>query len=77
MPVTSRHLRPARRLPDGRYRVDVSFSDGTLAPGPRVRAFQSESQLFVETGETVTVASVADPETGEIVEAELTIEAVR
>lgn len=70
----------ARRVADGRYRLDLSFSDGVLAPGsdgPRVRAFQSESQLFVQEGETVTVASAVDPETGEVVEAELTLAGVR
>lgn len=70
----------ARRAPDGRYRLDVSFSDGVLAPGkaaPRVRTFQSDSQLFVQDGETVTVASAVDPETGETVEAELTLDGVR
>jgi len=70
----------ARRLADGRYRLDLSFSDGVLAPGkdtPRIRTFQSESQLFVQEGETVTVASAVDPESGEAVEAELTLEGVR
>jgi hypothetical protein len=71
----------ARRVPDGRYRLDLSFSDGVLAAGkdssPQVRTFQSESLLFVQEGETVTTASAVDPETGEVVEAEVTVEAVR
>ena len=69
----------AQRVPDGRYRLDLSFSDGVLAAGkgsPIIRAFQSETQLFVQDGETLTVASSADPQTGEVVEAEVTVERV-
>jgi hypothetical protein len=70
----------ARRVPDGRYRLDVSFSDGALSAGrdlsPQVRTFESESQLFVHGGETVTVASAVDPDTGENLEAEVTVERV-
>jgi hypothetical protein len=69
----------AHRMPDGRYRLDVSFSDGVLSAGkdaPIVRSFQSESQLFVQEGEAVTAASAVDPQTGEIVEAEVTVERV-
>ncbi|HUL75624.1 MAG TPA: hypothetical protein VL691_00040 [Vicinamibacteria bacterium] len=70
----------ARRATDGRYRLDLSFSDGTISMGPRspaVRAFECESQLFLQEGETVTIASAVDPRTGEVVEAELTLEGVR
>jgi len=69
----------AHRAPDGRLRVGLSFSDGALAPGeasPRLRAFESESQFLVSLGEAVTVASAVDPETGESVDAELTLEAL-
>ena len=70
----------ASRIADGRYSLAVRFSDGVLAEGkdgPRIRHFESESQLFVQEGETVTVASAVDPETGEVVEAELTLGGVR
>jgi len=70
----------AQRNDDGRYRLDVQFSDGVLSAGedgPQVRVFESESQLLVSEGETVTLASAVDPLTGEVVEAELTLEAVR
>jgi hypothetical protein len=70
----------ARRVPDGRYRLDVQFSDGVLAPGkdlPRIRTFDSESQLFVQEGEVVTIASAVDPQTGEVVEAQVSVEEVR
>jgi hypothetical protein len=70
----------ASRIADGRYRLDVDFSDGVLAAGeaaPELRVFNSESQIFVQEGETLTLASAVDPLTGEIVEAELTVEAVR
>jgi hypothetical protein len=69
----------ARRVPDGRYRLDVEFSDGVLVPGkdlPQIRTFESESQLFVQEGEVVTIASVVDPQTGEVVEAKVSIERV-
>jgi hypothetical protein len=70
----------ARRVPDGRHRLDVSFSDGALSAGrdlsPQVRTFESESQLFVQEGETVTVASAVDPDSGELLEAEVTLERV-
>jgi hypothetical protein len=69
----------AQRVADGRYRLDLNFSDGVLAAGkgsPIVRAFESESQLFVQEGEAVTVASAVDPQTGEVVEAEVTVERV-
>jgi hypothetical protein len=70
----------ASRIADGRYRLGVDFSDGVLAPGddaPQLRVFNSESEIFVQAGETVTLASAVDPVTGELVEAELTIEAVK
>jgi type II secretory pathway component HofQ len=70
----------ARRIPDGRYRLDVDFSDGVLAPGkdlPWIRTFESESQLFVQEGEVVTIASAVDPQTGEVVEAQVSVEGVR
>jgi hypothetical protein len=69
----------AQRVADGRYRLDLSFSDGMLAAGkgsPIVRAFESESQLLVQEGEALTVASAVDPQTGEVVEAEVTVERV-
>jgi hypothetical protein len=68
----------ASRTADGRYRVDLSFSDGTLSPatgGPEVRAFQSESQVFVREGETFALASAIDPQTGDTIDAEVTVAA--
>jgi Flp pilus assembly secretin CpaC len=70
----------AHRIPDGRLRLDLGFSDGVLSPAegsPRLREFHSESQLFAREGETITVASAVDPQSGEVVEAELTLEGVR
>jgi ribosomal protein L18 len=70
----------AHRIRDGRYRIDLSVSDGTLVAAgdsPRLQVFQAESRLYVQEGETVVVASAADPKTGDVVEAEVTIEAVR
>ena len=67
----------AQRIDDGRYRLDVRFSDGVLSPGegaPELHVFQSESQLYVHVGETVILASAVDPQTGEVVEAGLTLE---
>ncbi len=69
-----------RGMPDGRYRIDLNFSDGSLAAaasGPFVRAFQSDSQLFVHEGETLTLASAVDPQTGDTIEAEVTFSAAR
>ena len=65
---------------DGRYRVDLWFSDGSLASqgaSPTLLAFESEARLFMQLGETVTVGSVVDPQTGDVVEVDLTIEAVK
>jgi hypothetical protein len=70
----------AQRLADGRYRLEVRFSDGVLSPGegaPELHVFQSESTLFVREGETLTLASAVDPQAGEVVEAELTLEGLR
>jgi hypothetical protein len=70
----------ARRLNDGRYRLDLSVSDGSLAPAagsPRVLALQAESTLSLAEGETVLIASGVDPQSGEAVEASVTLEAVR
>jgi hypothetical protein len=70
----------AQRAEDGRYRLDVQFSDGVLAAGegaPELRVFQSESLLLLREGETVTLASALDPQTGEEIEAELTLHAVK
>ena len=70
----------AHRIGDGRYRLDLSVSDGSLAAtngSPRVQAFQAESRLYLQEGETVVVASGVDPQTGDVVEAEVTIEAAR
>ncbi len=70
----------ASRIADGRYRLDVNFSDGVLAAGedaPQLRVFNSECQIFAHEGETMTIASAVDPHTGDVVEAELTIEVVK
>jgi Flp pilus assembly secretin CpaC len=70
----------AHRIPDGRYRLDLSVSDGALSAvsgSPRVQAFQAESRIYLRKGETALVASAVDPQTGEVVEAELTLEADR
>lgn len=73
-------VKAARRAPDGRFRLDLRFSDGVLSAAegsPRMQVFESDSQLFVREGETVTVASAVDPLTGELVEAELSLEGAR
>ena len=70
----------ASRVADGRYRLEVDFSDGVLAPGedsPQLRVFNSESEIFASEGETMTLASAVDPQTGDVVEAELTLEVVK
>jgi hypothetical protein len=70
----------ATRIPDGRYRVDLNVSDGTLSPAPgspRVQAFQVESRLYLFEGESVVVASAVDPQTGDVIEGQLTLEGVR
>jgi len=70
----------ARRVEDGRFRLDVEFSDGVLAPGrdgPKIHTFESQSTLFVRVGETVSIAAGVDPVTGETVEAEVTLEEAR
>jgi hypothetical protein len=70
----------ALRNPDGRYRLDVEFRDGVLVQGdgaPQLRTFESASRLVLQAGESVTLASAVDPQTGESVEAELTIEGVK
>jgi hypothetical protein len=70
----------ASRMADGRYRLDVDFSDGVLTAGedaPQLRVFNSESEIFAQAGETMTLASAFDPQTGDVIEAELTLEVVR
>jgi Flp pilus assembly secretin CpaC len=70
----------AQRIGDGRYRLDLSVSDGALSAAngsPRVQSFQAESRLYLRAGETVVIASAADPQSGDVVEAELTIEGDR
>ncbi len=65
---------------DGRYRVDLWFHDESLVSrgaSPTLLAFLSEARLFMQLGETVTVGSVVDPQTGDVVEVDVTIEAVR
>ena len=60
--------------------MDLWFSDGSLASqgaSPTLLAFESEARLFMQLGETVTVGSVVDPQTGDVVEVDLTIEAVK
>jgi hypothetical protein len=67
----------AGRAADGRYPLSLEFSDGVLAPGPgapQLRVFDGASQILLQDGETVTVASGVDPLTGDRVDAELTIE---
>jgi hypothetical protein len=70
----------AKRIGDGRFRLDLRFSDGVLSAAegaPRMEVFESDSQLFVREGETLTVASAVDPRTGDVIEAELNLEGVR
>ena len=50
---------------------------GAGEDAPQLRVFNSESAIFAHEGETMTVASAVDPQTGEVVEAELAIEGVR
>jgi hypothetical protein len=69
-----------RRMPDGRFRLDLRFSDGVLSSAegsPRMHVFESDSQLVVREGESMNVASAVDPKSGEVVEAELSLEAER
>jgi len=69
-----------KRLEDGRYRLNVRFSDGVLSPGegaPELRVFQSEAVLVMREGETLTLASTVDPQSGDVLEAELTLERVK
>ena len=69
-----------KRLEDGRYRLGVRFSDGVLSPGegaPELRVFQSESVLVMREGETLMLASSVDPQTGDVVEAELTLDGLK
>ena len=70
----------ARRLPSGAYRLAVALSDGSLvasAGSPRVQAAQAETVVDMRVGETLVVASALDPFTGDIVETEMTLEAIR
>jgi hypothetical protein len=70
----------SRPLEDGGYQLRVEFSDGVLSPGegaPELHVFQSQAVLVVRQGETVTLASAVDPQTGDVVEAELTLEALK
>jgi hypothetical protein len=75
-------------LPDGRFRVDAAFEDGSLlapeggAPtaseggNPVLRAVKGESRIVVRAGETVPFASAVDTVTGEVVRVDLVVEAV-
>jgi len=68
------------RRPDGRHRLHLRFSDGVLTSTegtPRMHVFVSESLLYLREGETVKVASAVDPRSGEVVEAELSLEGDR
>jgi hypothetical protein len=70
----------AQLLADGSYRLDLNFTDGSLSAAkgsPSVHVFQAESRLLVRTGETVRFASAVDPQTGEVVDVEVTIDAAR
>ncbi len=65
------------RLPDGRYRLDIRFSDGALSAikgSPRVQTFQADSRLYVRLGETVPLASAVDSQSGDVVEVDVTLE---
>ncbi len=44
---------------------------------PQGEDAQSESRLYLREGETLTLASAVDPQTGDVVEAELTLEVVK
>jgi hypothetical protein len=75
-------------LPDGRFRVDASFENGSLlapeggAPAaseggnPVLRAIKGESRMVVRAGETVPFASAVDTVTGEVVRIDLVVEPV-
>ena len=70
----------AHRIADGRHRLDLSVSDGSLSSAsgsPRVQAMQAESRLYLREGETVVMASAVDPQSGDTVEAEVSIEVIR
>jgi len=67
----------AHPLEAGRWRLDLSFSDGVVtstAEAARVWSFETESQLALSEGETVVLGSAVDPESGETVQAQLTLE---
>jgi Flp pilus assembly secretin CpaC len=71
----------AERLADGRYRLDLHFSDGSLAEvtgnRPSLHMVTCDSALLVRSGETVPLASGVDPQTGDVVEVEVTVDVVR
>jgi hypothetical protein len=71
----------AERLADGCYRLDLHFSDGSLAAvtgnRPSLKTFKCDSALLVRIAETLPFASAVDPQTGEVVEVEVTLDVVR
>lgn len=83
----------ARLFPDGRYRLDVSFDDGSLS-GPQGekdngratikgdytpvwRVFNGQGRLFVRDGETVPLISAIDPETADTVEVAISLNVLK
>jgi hypothetical protein len=65
---------------DGRYRLDVKFDDGSLldrGPGPSLLTFRSEARLFMHPGEAVVFTSAVDPQSGDTVDVEVTLEALK
>jgi len=72
-------------LDAGRFRLDLSLEQGSLAAGgweaisstPVLRTFRSSSSLFLSDGQTSRYVAATDPVSGEVLQVDVTLNVVK
>jgi len=75
----------AKLLDEGRFRLDFSLEQGSLAAGgweavsstPVLRTFRSSSNLILRDGQTSRYVAATDPVSGEVLQVDVTLNVVK
>lgn len=75
----------AKLMDEGRYRLDFTLEQGSLAAGgweaisstPVLRTFRSSSNLIMRDGQTSRYVAATDPVSGEVLQVDVTMNVVK